>query len=127
MDKPTLRTPLSAVRHLGAARSGTEAAWRQKVSAVALVPLTLAFTFLVLRLVSMDYDGVRATLARPLPLIVVLAFVLTGVFHMQIGMRAIIDDYAKGHAREWALIINLLVSGALGFACAVAALRIGLG
>ena len=51
---------------------------------------------------------------------------LTGVFHMQIGMRSIIDDYLQGHAREWALILNILFSGLLALACAVAALRIGL-
>ena len=126
MDRPSLRTPLSTVRYLGSARLGAEAAWRQKITAVALIPLAFAFVCLALRLVSMDYEGVRATLARPLPLMSVLAFVIAGVAHMQIGMRSIIDDYLQGHAREWALIANVLAAAALGFACVVAALRIGL-
>ena len=126
MDKPSLRTPLSHVRHLGSARLGAEAAWRQKVTAVALVPLAFSFVYLALRLVSMDYVDVRATLAGPLALMFVLAFVIAGIVHMQIGMRSIIDDYLQGHKREWALIANTLIAAALGFACVVAALRIGL-
>jgi succinate dehydrogenase / fumarate reductase membrane anchor subunit len=127
MESPNrLRTPLSGVRYLGAAHEGAEALWRQKVTAVALVPLAFAFLCLALRLVSMDYAGVRATLARPLTLTFVVAFVLAGVVHMKIGMRSIIDDYVQGHAREWALIANTLAAYALGLACVVAALRIGL-
>jgi succinate dehydrogenase / fumarate reductase, membrane anchor subunit len=126
MDGPSLRTPLSTVRYLGAARLGTEAVWRQKVTSVALIPLAFAFVYLALRLVSMDYAGVRATLGSPLALMFVLAFVIAGVVHMQIGMRSIIDDYLQGHKREWALIANTLAANALGFACVVAALRIGL-
>jgi len=124
---PRLRTPLGQVRYLGAARHGTEDAWRQRVTAIALIPLALLFVWLALDLLSKDYAGARATLGSPVWLIIVLAFTLTGVFHMQIGMRAILDDYLKGHAREWALIANTLFCGLLALACAVAALRIGLG
>ena len=126
MDRPSLRTPLSTVHYLGSARLGTEAVWRQKITAVALIPLAFSFVCLALRLVSMDYAGVRATLAGPLALTFVLAYVIAGVVHMQIGMRSIIDDYLQGHKREWALIANTLAAAALGFACVVAALRIGL-
>jgi len=123
---PSLRTPLSRVRYLGAARLGSEAAWRLQVTSVALIPLTVLFVWLVLYLLHLDYSGVRATLSHPLPAIVVLAFVLTGVAHMHVGMRAIVDDYLIGHARERAIIANALVCGILALACAYAALRIGL-
>jgi succinate dehydrogenase / fumarate reductase membrane anchor subunit len=123
---PSLRTPLSQVRYLGAARLGTSDVWRQRITAVALVPLAILFVCFVLDLLAKDYAHVRAALGSPVELIVIVAFVLTGVFHMQIGMRSIIDDYLQGHAREWALIGNILFSGLLALACAVAALRIGL-
>jgi succinate dehydrogenase / fumarate reductase membrane anchor subunit len=122
----SLRTPLSRVRFLGSARLGTEETWRQKVTAVALIPLTVLFVWLVLWLLHLDYAAVRATLSHPLPALVTLAFALTGIVHMRIGMRSIIDDYAQGHAREWALIANTAFCGALALACAYAALRIGL-
>ena len=44
---PDMRTPMSKVRHLGSARSGTEHAWRMRATSIALVPLTLAFVWLV--------------------------------------------------------------------------------
>ena len=67
----------------------------------------------------------RAELGEPLPAILLLLFVLAGVYHMQIGMRSVIVDYVQGHAREWALIANAFVASALGLACVYAVLRIG--
>ena len=122
----SLRTPLARVRYLGSARLGTEDAWRLHVSAIALIPLALAFVWLVLALLHMNYAEVRATLAHPLPAIVVLGFVLAGIAHMRIGMRSIVDDYLQGHAREWALVANTLFCATLAVACSYAALRIGL-
>ena len=54
-----------------------------------------------------------------------LLFVLTGVYHTHLGMRSVIVDYIHGHAREWALVVNSCIAGALGMACVYAVLRIG--
>ena len=121
----TLRTPLSRVRHLGSARLGTSEHWLQRATAAALIPLTIAFAWLVLTLLHKDYNGVRAELGRPLPAIVLVLFVLVGLYHMQIGLRAIILDYVHGHAREWALMITAFFAAAVGLACVYAVLRIG--
>ena len=121
----TLRTPLSRVRYLGSARLGTDENWLQRVTAAALIPLTIAFVWLTLTLLHKDYNGVRAELSQPLAAIVLLLFVLVGVYHMYIGMRSIILDYAQGRARESALAANAFFAAALGLACAYAALRIG--
>jgi succinate dehydrogenase / fumarate reductase membrane anchor subunit len=121
----TARTPLSRVRYLGSARLGTDENWLQRLTAAALVPLTIAFVWLTLTLLHKDYNGVRAELSHPLPAIVLLLFVLVGVYHMQIGMRAIILDYVQGYACEWALMVNVFFAAALGLACVYAVLRIG--
>jgi succinate dehydrogenase / fumarate reductase membrane anchor subunit len=121
----TLRTPLRRVRYLGSARLGTDDNWRVHATAVALVPLTIAFVWLVLSLLHKDYNGVRAELSHPIPAIVLLLFVLAGLYHMQFGVRAIILDYAHGRAREWALVANAFFAVALGLACVYAVLRIG--
>ncbi|MGD0561538.1 MAG: succinate dehydrogenase, hydrophobic membrane anchor protein [Roseiarcus sp.] len=121
----SLRTPLSRVRYLGSARVGAEENWLQHVTSVALIPLTIAFAWLVLTLLHKDYNGVRAELGRPLPAIVLVLFVLVGLYHMQIGLRAIILDYVHGHAREWALMITAFFAAAVGLACVYAVLRIG--
>ncbi|MBL8590510.1 MAG: succinate dehydrogenase, hydrophobic membrane anchor protein [Methylobacteriaceae bacterium] len=127
MSQPqrSLRTELGRIRHLGAARSGTAHMWILHVTAVAMVPLTFGFLWVMLSLVGKDYNAVRAALAAPLPAIVLLGFVLVGIWHMQIGMKAIIDDYVPNpHQREWFLIANLCACWLLGLACVYAILKI---
>jgi succinate dehydrogenase / fumarate reductase membrane anchor subunit len=124
-DPNTLRTPLGRVRYLGSARSGMREDWLMRLTSVALVPLTIAFVWLLLSLLAKDYNGVRAELGRPLPAILMMLFVLVGIYHMQLGMRSVIADYVSGHAREWALMVNLFFAGALALACIYAVLRIG--
>ena len=116
-----------------ASRSGsfsrllTQGHWRDlvlHVTAIALVPLSLIFVPMMLTLLHMDYNGVRATLGQPIPAILLIAFILAGVVHMQIGMKSIILDYVQGHGRAWALLANTCFAAFLGLACVYATLRI---
>ena len=59
----SLRTPLAKVRGLGSARSGTDHFWLTRVTAVALVPLTVFLLWFVFRLVGQDYATVRSAFA----------------------------------------------------------------
>ena len=119
------RTPLGRVRWLGPARSGVVDSWHMRLSSLALIPLSLAFVVMLLMLLHRDYNGARAFLGEPLPAILMLLFVLTGIYHTQLGMRSVIVDYIHGHAREWALVVNTCVAAALAMACVYAVLRIG--
>jgi succinate dehydrogenase / fumarate reductase, membrane anchor subunit len=124
-DHPSdLRTPLGRVRFLGSSRTGTADAWLIHLTAVALVPLTVGFVWLVLDLLRKDYNGVRAELARPIPAILLVAFVLAGIVHMELGMRSVIVDYIGGQPRAWALAANTLFAALLALACVYATLRI---
>jgi succinate dehydrogenase membrane anchor subunit len=124
-DHPSdLRTPLGRVRFLGSARLGTADAWYVHLTSVALIPLTAGFVWLILDLLRKDYNGVRAELGRPVPAILLLAFVLAGVVHMELGMRSIIVDYIGGQSRAWALAANTLFAALLALACVYATLRI---
>jgi succinate dehydrogenase / fumarate reductase membrane anchor subunit len=96
-----------------------------RVTSLALIVLAIAFVVLVLSLLNKDYHGARAVMSQPLPAVIVLLFVLTGVYHAELGMRSVIVDYIHGAAREWALIANTCVAVALGLACVYAVLRIG--
>jgi succinate dehydrogenase / fumarate reductase membrane anchor subunit len=91
---------------------------------VALVPLTIGFVCLMLDLLRKDYNGVRAVLTRPIPAILMLAFILAGIVHMELGMRSIIVDYIGGHARAWALAANTCFAALLALACLYATLRV---
>ena len=63
------------------------------------MPLTIGFVWLILDLLRKDYNGVRAELGRPIPVILLLAFILSGIVHMELGMRSIIVDYISGQSR----------------------------
>ena len=123
--KSSLRTPLGRVRFLGSARLGSQENWLMHATSVALLPLAIGFVWLVLSLLRHDYNGVRSELQQPIPAILLLLFVIVGVYHMQTGMRSIIVDYVHGHARAWALIGNACAAGLLATACVYATLRIG--
>jgi succinate dehydrogenase / fumarate reductase, membrane anchor subunit len=119
-----LRTPLGRVRFLGSARTGTTDAWFIHLTSVALIPLTVGFVWLILDLLPKDYNGVRAELARPVPAILLLAFILAGIVHMELGTRSIIADYVGGQSRAWALAANTLIAALLALACVYATLRV---
>ena len=121
----SFRTPLGQVRFLGSARLGAEDNWRMRLTSLALIPLSLAFVVIVLTLLHKDYNSARAEMGEPLPAVLVLLFVLAGVFHAELGMRSVIVDYVHGAAREWALIANTCAAVSLGLACIYAVLRIG--
>ncbi len=124
-DNPgDLRTPLGRVRFLGSARTGTTDAWFVHLTSIALIPLTVGFVWLILDLLRNDYNGVRAELARPIPAIVLLGFILAGIVHMELGMRSIIVDYVGGQSRAWALAANTFFAALLALACVYATLRI---
>ncbi|MDB5570779.1 MAG: succinate dehydrogenase, hydrophobic rane anchor protein [Hyphomicrobiales bacterium] len=124
-DTGSMRTPTARVRHLGSARSGTHHAWMMRVTSLALIPLTIAFVWIVLSLVGKDYGAVRAMLGRPLPAILMLLFVPTGVYHMMLGMRTIIEDYVHAeHVKSWSLQANTFFCAAVGLACVYAILRL---
>lgn len=125
IDPASSRTASSRVRFLGAAKSGTEECWHVRVTAVALVPLSIAFVVVVVSLLGKDYGTVRAILGKPFPALVMLLFILAGIYHMKLGMQAIIDDYVHSpKAKEFGLVANLFFSVCIGLACVYATLKL---
>ena len=124
-DPAAIRSAASRVRYLGTARSGTRASWHMRVTSVALLPLSIGFVWLILSLVHKDYAAARTELGQPLPAILMLLFILTGVYHMKLGMQVIIDDYVHdSHIKDWSLMANLFFSVGLGLACVYAVLKL---
>jgi succinate dehydrogenase / fumarate reductase membrane anchor subunit len=121
----SLRSALGRARSLGSARRGAQDAWLTHVSAAALIVLAGALVLTLLTLLNKDYNEVRTELGHPIPALVMLLFAMVAAFHMHLGMRSIILDYVHGHAREWALIVNICFAWAVALACVYAVLRIG--
>jgi succinate dehydrogenase / fumarate reductase membrane anchor subunit len=124
-DPNSMRTTVRQVRHLGSARSGTQHVWRMRLTSFALIPLTIAFVWLMLSLVGKDYNSVRAAIGSPFVAIVLLLFLLTSIYHMMLGMQTIIEDYVHGeHAKTFSLMANAFFSICVGLACVYAVLRL---
>jgi len=123
-----MSTPLNRVRGLGSAKDGTEHFWRQRLTAIANVPLTLFFVGLLIALNGAGYAETRAVLSNPFMALVLLAFILSALYHMRIGMQVIIEDYVHGEAMKFALLIlNTFFAVAVGLASAFALLKMAFG
>ena len=125
---PSMRTPLGRVRGLGSAKAGTEHFWRQRVTAAANLILIVVFVVLLLVLQAGTYADVRAALANPLISILMVGMVISGIWHMKIGMQVIIEDYVHTeNAKILALFANTFFCGVVGLACTIALLKIAFG
>ena len=80
----------------------------------------------MLSLLHKDYNGARAELmGQPLPAILLLLFVLVGIYHMELGMRSVIVDYIGGQPANGRWSPTPASRSLLGLACVYAVLRIG--
>jgi succinate dehydrogenase / fumarate reductase membrane anchor subunit len=123
-----MATPLARARGLGAAHRGTETFWRQRLTALANVPLVLFLILSILTHIGADYATVRDYLAKPVVALLMLALVVSATIHMRIGLKEIIDDYVHDHgAKLVCLVLATLYSWGVGLACILALLKLSLG
>ena len=100
-------TPLHKVKGMGASHSGTGHFWRERVTAVALIPLSLWFAFTMLGLVGTNEVVVVQYLAEPWNWILMAAFAAVSIYHMYLGLQVVIDDYV--HSMSVKLPLLLLI------------------
>ena len=122
-----MATPLKRVRGLGAAHGGTETFWRQRVTAIANIPLVLFLIWSIVTHLGAGYDQVRAYLAQPIVALLLLALIISAAIHMRIGLKEIIEDYVHGGAKVIAILLATFFAAGIGLACVVAILEIALG
>ena len=122
-----MATPLKRVRGLGAAHGGTETFWRQRVTAIANIPLVLFLIWSIVTHIGASYGEARAYLAQPIVALLLLALVISAAIHMRIGLKEIIEDYVHGGTKVVAILLATFFAAGIGLACVVAILKIGLG
>lgn len=124
----SMRTPLKKVYNLGSAKEGADHFWKQRVSGVANVFLGIWLVWLIASLAGADHATVKLALTNPLIAIGLLLLVLSGTFHMRLGMQVIIEDYFKGEgAKIVLLMLNTFFAIAVGLASTFAILKLSFG
>ena len=122
------RTPLARVGGLGSAKSGTGHFWWQRVTAVANVPLTIAFILILVRLFGSNQATAQQTLGTPLIAITMLLFIASITYHMRLGMQIVIEDYVHGEVmRPVVIMANTFFTTAVGLAAAYGILKLSFG
>jgi len=123
-----LRTPLAKVRGLGSAKEGTHHWWAQRMTAIALIPLSLWFIYSLVSMTTLDYMAAIGWLQTPMTSILLILFVFALFYHAQLGMQVVIEDYVDNEALKITSIILLkFVMLFAGLAGIVAILKVFLG
>lgn len=111
-----LQSDLGKVRGLGSAKDGAHHWWWQRLTAVALIPLTVWFLFGLLCLLDSTYAEATSWIAKPHVTVLMIALISALFYHLKLGMQVVIEDYIH---QEWAKISMLI---GLNFACVLGAM-----
>jgi succinate dehydrogenase / fumarate reductase, membrane anchor subunit len=123
-----LRSPLAKVRGLGSAKEGTHHWWAQRLSAIALVPLSFWFIYSLVSMTTLDYMAAIGWLQTPMTSTLLILFVFALFYHAQLGMQVVIEDYVGNEILKITSIILLkFVMVFAGLAGIVAILKVFLG
>lgn len=100
----TMINPLAKVRGLGSAKDGTHHWIAQRMTAVALVPLTLWFVISLIGLIGGDLATIKSWLASPFNAVLMILTLIAGFHHAQLGLQVVIEDYIHGHGAKIAAL-----------------------
>ena len=123
-----LRTPLSKVRGLGSARDGVHHWLAQRLTAIALIPLSLWFIISLATMTGLDYQTVTGWMQSPLIAVLLILFIFALFYHAQLGVQVVIEDYVSCKAiRITSIVLLKFVVLFAGFVSAIAVLKVFLG
>lgn len=125
-----MKTDYKRVAGLGSARHGTGHWWGQRLTSVAMIPLTLLFIFPFGRAVGGGREMALETYGNPFDALVAMLFIAAVFAHARQGLQVVIEDYTQGALRTALLALNTLLCAGLAlagiFALALIAIKSGL-
>jgi succinate dehydrogenase / fumarate reductase membrane anchor subunit len=124
----TLRNPLGRARGLGSAKEGVGHHWGTLVTAIGLIPLSLWFVISLIGLAHADYATVKGWLSRPFNASMFVLTVLMVVYHAQLGVQMVVEDYVHGEGKKFGtLVATKLVAAFLAVFMTVSILKVAVG
>ncbi len=121
------KSPLARVLGLGSAKDGAAHWWWQRLTAIALVPLTLWFMFSLATLTSECFGDVRIWIASPVTSTLLIAFVVSLIYHAQLGVQVVIEDYLHHEGMKiGSILVVKFLSVILVISSTISVLRIAL-
>ncbi len=124
----SLRTPLARVRGLGSARDGTKHWWFQRLTAIALVPLSLWLVASLIANIDANYAEVVAWVRSPAVTALLLMVVMFVFYHAQLGLQVVIEDYVHLESAKIAMLVLVKITVLiLALLSATAVIRVAVG
>ncbi len=124
----SLNTPLKKALGLGSAKDGTHHWWAQRITAIALVPLTLWVAFTVAAMSGEDYNTVLTYFSSPFNVAMFALFIFVGIHHAILGIQVVIEDYIHDEGIKFGALIGMKLFLVLtGATCIFAVLRAAFG
>ncbi|HLI10451.1 MAG TPA: succinate dehydrogenase, hydrophobic membrane anchor protein [Alphaproteobacteria bacterium] len=124
----SIRTPLGRVRGLGSAKEGVQHWWMQRLTALALVPLSLWFIFTMVAHAGYDHGQIVGWLGHPSNAVLLILLLAATFHHAQLGLQVVIEDYVHGEGAKLAgIIIVKFLAVLLATGAIVGILRLALG
>ncbi|ONG52477.1 succinate dehydrogenase, hydrophobic membrane anchor protein [Pseudoroseomonas deserti] len=100
-----MQSPLGRVRGLGSAKGGTHHWWIQRVTSIALLPLTIWFILSIALHTGSSHAQVVAWIGHPLNAVLLISFILISFQHAGAGMQVVLEDYVRGEMPRMASIL----------------------
>jgi succinate dehydrogenase membrane anchor subunit len=100
-----MRSPLGRAIGLGSAKEGVEHWWAQRITAIALIPLSLWFVIAIIGLVGAELETVQNWVSRPLPAILLMLLLIATFYHASLGLQVVIEDYVHTELAKLGLVV----------------------
>jgi succinate dehydrogenase / fumarate reductase membrane anchor subunit len=97
--------------------------WIQRVTSLALIPLSVWFLVSMLALPSHDYTTVVSWLGQKWTALVLAIFIAIAAWHSQLGVQVVFEDYSKGGMRRALIMLSRIAHTFVAVAAVLAVLR----
>lgn len=123
----SLRSPLGKVLGTGSAKEGVHHWWLQRLTSIALVPLTIWFVVSLLSLPSFEHATVVSWMAQSWTALLLILFILVATWHSQLGVRVVVEDYVHGGSKTLTLVLITFIHAVVAAAGIFAVLKVAFG